>query len=78
MPCAIEVDWFNGQLLNGSVRLIHVRTRDAGASRNFYQELLGWNVSDPIAGVGGVRAHESEQPWASVVPDGGENIGCLC
>jgi uncharacterized protein len=52
-----------------------LRTRDAEASRNFYQELLGWDVSDPIAGDGGVRAHGSEQPWASVVPDGGENIG---
>jgi predicted enzyme related to lactoylglutathione lyase len=52
-----------------------LRTKDAEASRNFYEELLGWNVSDPIAGDGGVRAHGSEQPWASVVPDGGENIG---
>jgi predicted enzyme related to lactoylglutathione lyase len=52
-----------------------LRTRDAEASRNFYEELLGWDVSDPIAGGGGVRAHGSEQPWASVVPDGGDNIG---
>jgi predicted enzyme related to lactoylglutathione lyase len=50
-------------------------TKDAEASRSFYEELLGWDVSDPVAGDGGVRAHESEQPWASVVPDGGENIG---
>jgi uncharacterized protein len=52
-----------------------LRTKDAEASRNFYEELLGWDVSDPDAGDGGVRTHGSEEPWASLVPDGGENIG---
>jgi predicted enzyme related to lactoylglutathione lyase len=61
--------------VNGPFVWFDLRTKDAEASRNFYQELLGWNVSDPNAGDGGVRVNGSEQPWASVVPDGGENIG---
>lgn len=38
-------------------------TKDAGASPNFYEELLGWHVSNPIAGGRGVCADGSEQPW---------------
>lgn len=33
-----------------------LRTKDADASRSFYGELLGWDLSDPVAGDGGVRA----------------------
>lgn len=52
-----------------------LRTKDPDASRSFHEELLGWDLSDPIAGDGGVRARGNEQPWASVVPDGGDIIG---
>jgi uncharacterized protein len=52
-----------------------LRTKDAAQSRSFHEELFGWEIAEVPAGDGTVPMIGGEQPWASVVSDGGERVG---
>jgi len=52
-----------------------LRTKDAATTRSFYEELLGWEVGDVPMGDGTIAMVGGEQPWASIVADGGEYPG---
>jgi len=52
-----------------------LRTRDAAASRSFYEQLFGWDFGGaPLGNAGGTMVG-GEEPWATVVPDDGEQVG---
>ena len=46
-----------------------LRTDDAAASRAFYEQLLGWEVSDVSVGNAEVPMIGNRSPWASIVSD---------
>lgn len=46
-----------------------LRTKDSATSRSFYEQLLGWEVSEVPVGNAEVPMIGSGQPWASIVPD---------
>ena len=52
-----------------------LRTKDAAASRAFYEQPFGWDVAEVPVGKATVTMVGGEKPWASVVPDGGEHVG---
>ncbi|MGH2747799.1 MAG: VOC family protein [Actinomycetota bacterium] len=52
-----------------------LRSKDSGASRSFYEQLLGWDIAEVPAGDAKVPMIGGEQPWASIVPDGGDRLG---
>ncbi len=52
-----------------------LRTDDAAASRAFYEELLGWEVSDVPVGNAEVPMIGSGAPWASIVSDDTDHRG---
>ena len=52
-----------------------LRTKDAAASRAFYEQLLGWDVTDVPVGNDKVPMVGGEQPWASIVSEGGDRLG---
>ncbi len=52
-----------------------LRTKNAAASRSFYEHLFGWDVAKVRVGEATVTMVGGEKPWASVVPDGGEHLG---
>lgn len=52
-----------------------LRTKDAATSRSFYEQLLGWDVAEVPVGDANVPMIGGDQPWASIVPDGGDRLG---
>ena len=52
-----------------------LRTKDAAQSRSFYEQLLGWDVTDVPVGNAKVPTVGGEQPWASIVAEGGDHLG---
>jgi uncharacterized protein len=52
-----------------------LRTKDAAQSRSFYEQLLGWDVADVPVGDAKVPMVGGEQPWASIVAEGGDRLG---
>jgi uncharacterized protein len=53
-----------------------LRTRDADASRSFYEELFGWDVAEVVVAEGTTQMIGVDKPWASIVSDGdGTHLG---
>ena len=52
-----------------------LRTKDAAQSRTFYEQLFDWDVADVPTGDAKVPMVGGEQPWASIVADGGDRLG---
>jgi predicted enzyme related to lactoylglutathione lyase len=52
-----------------------LRTKDASRSRSFYERLFGWDVAELPVGGAKVTMVGGQEPWASVVPHGGEHLG---
>jgi predicted enzyme related to lactoylglutathione lyase len=52
-----------------------LRTKDPAQSRSFYEELFGWDVADVPVGDARVPMVGGEQPWASIVAEGGDHLG---
>ena len=52
-----------------------LRTRDAAASRSFYERLFGWDFAEVPSGKTNETMVGGENPWATVVPDGGKHVG---
>lgn len=46
-----------------------LHTDDAATSRSFYEQLLGWEVSEVSVGDAEVPMIGGGRPWASIVPD---------
>jgi predicted enzyme related to lactoylglutathione lyase len=52
-----------------------LRTKDAAASRSFFERLFDWDVAEVPVGDSKVPMIGGEQPWASIVDDGGDRVG---
>lgn len=52
-----------------------LRSKDAAATRAFHEQLFGWDVVEVAGGEGTVPMIGGEQPWASIVADGGDRLG---
>ena len=52
-----------------------LRSNDAAKSRAFHEQLFGWEIAEVPVGDGKVPMIGGDEPWASLVGDGGENLG---
>lgn len=52
-----------------------LRTKDVAASRTFHEQLFGWQIAEVPMDDATLTMIGGDQPWASVVDDGGERVG---
>ena len=52
-----------------------LRSKDAAQSRAFHEDLLGWEVTEVPIGNGSLSMIGSDEPWASLIADGGDHVG---
>lgn len=52
-----------------------LRSSDAAKTRSFHEQLFGWDVVEVPVGDDAVPMIGGEQPWASIVSDGGDRLG---